>query len=110
METTYGRGVPPRNALPDRRTSRHACDHPACRRRLHRDNASAMTAGHRRRRPENVCAATSLLPAAACGFRMALRIAEPAAVPTAAAPVVIVVIRVTRASAGEPALLVARGG
>ena len=56
METTYGRGVPPRNALPDRRTSRHACDPPAYRHRHHRDNASAMTAGHRRRRPENVCA------------------------------------------------------
>src|SRR5947209_5571278 len=38
-----------------------------------------------------------LFPAVAGGFRMALGIAEPAAVPTAAAPVVILVIRVTRA-------------
>src|ERR1700737_2598345 len=37
----------------------------------------------------------SLFPTAACGFRMALGIAEPAAGPTAAAPVVTVVIRVT---------------
>ena len=49
-----------------------------------------------------------LSAAAACRLGMAFRIAVPAAMPAAAAPIDIIIIIVARPRAGEPALVVPR--